>query len=127
MTLACAHVRGYLQNMASKEELYDEGLDLAFDEDYAGAIQKYEAALEVDPNFTDALHALAMARAEMGDLDGAIEAGKRLCEVAPDDILAHTSLSTFYMNKNMIPEAEAESAKARMLDWKRQLKEGGDS
>ncbi len=113
--------------MAGKEELYDEGLDLAFDEDYPGAIAKYAAALEIDPGYVDALHALAMAQAESGDLDAAIETGKKLCEIAPDDILAHTSLSTFYMNKNMIPEAEAESAKARMLDWKRQLKEGGDS
>lgn len=113
--------------MAGKEEFYDEGLDLAFDEDYPGAIEKYKAALEVDPGYTDALHALAMAHAETGDLDEAIEAGKRLCDIAPDDILAHTSLSTFYMNKDMIPEAEAESAKARMLDWKRQLKEGSDS
>ncbi len=113
--------------MAGKEELYDEGLDLAFDEDYAGAIAKYLAALEVDPGYTDALHALAMAHAETGDLDAAIETGKKLCEIAPDDILAHTSLSTFYMNKDMIPEAEAESAKARMLDWKQQLKGGGNS
>ena len=113
--------------MAGKEELYDEGLDLAFDENYAGAIEKYKAALDIDPGYTDALHALAMAHAETGDLDAAIAAGKQLCEIAPDDILAHTSLSTFYMNANMIPEAEAESAKARMLDWKRQLKEGGDS
>ena len=113
--------------MEGKEELYDEGLDLAFDENYAGAIEKYEAALEIDPAFTDALHALAMAHAELGNLDAAIDAGKKLVEIDPDDILAHTSLSTFYMNKDMIPEAEAESAKARMLDWKRQLKEGGDS
>lgn len=113
--------------MSSKEALYDEGLDLAFDENYREAIEKYKAALELDPGFTDALHAMAMAHAEIGELDEAIEAGKKLCEIAPDDILAHTSLSTFYMNKDMIPEAEAESAKARMLDWKRQLKEGGDS
>lgn len=113
--------------MATKEELYDEGLDLAFDEDYDGAIAKYQAALELDAGYTDALHALAMAHSEKGELDEAIEAAKKLCEIDPDDILAHTSLSTFYMNKNMIPEAEAESAKARMLDWKRQLKEGGDS
>lgn len=113
--------------MAGKEELYDEGLDLAFDENYAGAIEKYEAALEIDPAYSDALHALAMAHSETGDLQAAIEVGKRLVEIDPDDILAHTSLSTFYMNADMIPEAEAESAKARMLDWKRQLKEGGDS
>jgi len=109
--------------MASKEEFYDAGLDLAFDENYAGAIEQYKAALEIDPGYVDALHALAMAHAEQGQLDEAIAIGKQLCAVSPDDILAHTSLSTFYMRKDMVPEAEAESAKARMLDWKRQLKE----
>ena len=107
-----------------KEALYDEGLDLAFEGKYREAIARYEQALALDPAYADALHALAMAHAELEELDAAIAAAKRLCEIAPDDILAHTSLSTFYMRKGMVPEAEAESAKARMLDWKRQLAEG---
>lgn len=114
----------------TKEELYDRGLDLAFEGEFRAAIACYEQALQLDPGYTDALHALAMAHAELEELDQAIAAGKRLCELSPDDILAHTSLSTFYMRKGMVPEAEAESAKARMLDWKRQLSEsksgGGD-
>ena len=40
----------------------------------------------------------------------------------PDDILAHTSLSVLYQKKGMIPEAEAEGNKARILGWKQQLK-----
>jgi len=107
--------------VASKEELYDEGLDLAFEGKYREAIGRYREALAQDPAYADALHALAMAYAELDELDEAIEAGKRLCEVAPDDILAFTSLSTFYQRKGLVPEAEAAAAKARMLDWKRQL------
>ena len=68
-----------------------------------------------------------MAQMHAGQLDEAIETGKKIVELDKNDPFAHTSLSTFYMNADMIPEAEAESAKARMLDWKRQLKEGGDS
>lgn len=115
--------------MPSKEELYDEGLDLAFEGRYRDAIARYQEALALDPSYADALHALAMAHAELDELDEAIEAGKRLCELAPDDILAFTSLSTFYQRRGLIPEAEAAAAKARMLDWKRQLEEqrgGGD-
>jgi tetratricopeptide (TPR) repeat protein len=117
--------------MADKEELYDQGLDLAFDGDFRGAIARYREALQIDPEFVDAVHALAMAHKELGELDDAIEAGKRLCELVPDDILAHTSLSQFYQMKGMIPEAEAESAKAKVLDWKRQIaeqkKDGGEA
>jgi tetratricopeptide (TPR) repeat protein len=109
--------------MASKEELYDAGLDLAFEGKFREAIGQYRAALEVDPAFVDAVHALAMAHAELEELDDAIAVGQRLCELVPDDILAHTSLSTFYQRKGMIKEAEEEAAKAKVLDWKRQLAE----
>ena len=36
----------------------------------------------------------------------------------------HTTLSRLYQAAGMVPEAEAEGGKARILDWKRQLKEG---
>jgi len=51
------------------------------------------------------------------------KAAKRLVELSPDDTLAHTTLSRFYQAAGRIPEAEAEGAKARILDWKRQLNE----
>jgi tetratricopeptide (TPR) repeat protein len=54
----------------------------------------------------------------------AIEAGKKLCELTPDDVLAHTTLSRLYQAAGLIAEAEAEGGKARILDWKQQLKEG---
>lgn len=116
--------------MAGKEDLYDQGLDLAFEGKFDEAISRYQEALAIDPAYGDALHALAMAYGELDQLDEAIAAATRLCELTPNDILAHTSLSTFYMRKGMVPEAEAESAKARMLDWKQQLggqKSGGGS
>jgi hypothetical protein len=37
-------------------------------------------------------------------------------------VLAYTSLSVLYQKKGMIPEAEAEANKARILGWKQQLK-----
>jgi hypothetical protein len=38
-------------------------------------------------------------------------------------VLAHTSLSILYQHKGMIPEAEAESLKAKLLSWKIQLRQ----
>ena len=67
------------------------------------------------------LHALAMTYSHQEKLDDAIEIGKKLIEVAPDDELAHTSLSIFYQQKGMIAEAEHIAAQARTLGWKRQL------
>ena len=47
----------------------------------------------------------------------------RLTELTPEDEMSFTVLSRFYQQNNMVPEAEAAAAKARMLDWKRQLLE----
>ena len=58
-----------------------------------------------------------------GMLDEAIATARRLTELTPEDPMAFTVLSRFYQQKGMIPEAEAEAAKARLLDWKRQLLE----
>jgi tetratricopeptide (TPR) repeat protein len=109
--------------MATTEELYDEAIDLFGDGKLDEAIAKYREALVIDPQYVDAWHGLAMAYNELGQHAEAIEAGKKLCELTPDDVLAHTSLSRFYQAAGMVPEAEAEGAKARMLDWKRQLQE----
>ena len=87
------------------------------------AVAAYRRALEEDPHYVDALHALAMTYAHQDKLDEAIEIGKRLIEAAPDDELSYTSLSIFYQKKGMIAEAEQIAAKARTLGWKRQLSE----
>ena len=109
--------------MPTKEELYDDAVDLFGDGKLDEAIAKYREAIGMDPSYVDAWHGLAMAYNDAGRHDDAIEAGKKLCELTPDDVLAHTSLSRFYQAANRIAEAEAEGAKARMLDWKRQLAE----
>ena len=109
--------------MPTKDELYDRAIDLFGDGQLEEAIATYKEALALDPAFVDAWHGIAMAYNELGRHEDAIAAGKRLCELTPDDILAHTSLSRFYQAAGMVPEAEAEGAKARMLDWKRQLQE----
>jgi tetratricopeptide (TPR) repeat protein len=105
----------------SKEELYNVGMELFTEEKFDEAILAFQRALEEDARYTDALHALAMTYSQQGKLDDAIEVGKKLIEIAPDDELAHTSLSIFYQQKGMIAEAENIAAQARTLSWKRQL------
>jgi Flp pilus assembly protein TadD len=70
------------------------------------------------------MHGLVRALQDLQRYDEAIEAANKITEIDPDDVLAHTSLSVLYMKKGMIPEAEAEGAKARVLGWKQQLKKG---
>jgi tetratricopeptide (TPR) repeat protein len=106
------------------EDYFYQGLDLYSEGRPEEAIAAYRQAIEADPNYTDALHGLARTYQDLNRFDEAIEISQRLAELDPDDVLPHTSLSILYQKKGMIPEAEAEANKARVLGWKQQLKTG---
>ena len=110
--------------MADKYDLFDQAVDLVADGKMDEAIARYREASAVDGDFADAWQGLALALNDVQRHQEAIEAGKKLCDLTPDDVLAHTTLSRIYQAAGMVPEAEAEGGKARLLDWKRQLKDG---
>ena len=104
------------------EHHYYAALDLILEGHHQQAVEEYRQALAADPTFTDALHGLSRALQDLNRFDEAIEVSKRISAIDPDDILAHTSLSILYQKKGMVPEAEAEGNRARILGWKQQLK-----
>jgi len=108
------------------EDHYYAALDLMADGQLEKAVAAYQESIKADPTFTEAMHGLARALQHLQRYDDAIEVAKKIAEIDPDDVLAHTSLSVLYQKKGMIPEAEAEGAKARVLGWKQQLKKGGE-
>ena len=99
----------------SRESEYNRGMELFAEGKLDEAVAAYQRALAEDPQYADALHALAMTYAHQEKLDDAIETAKKLIAAAPDDELAYTSLSIFYQQKGMIPEAEAVAAQSRTL------------
>jgi tetratricopeptide (TPR) repeat protein len=107
------------------EDHYYAALDLVVEGRQEQAVEEYRKALAADPKFTDALHGLSRTLQDLNRLDEAIEVSKQISEIDPDDVLAHTSLSILYQRKGMVPEAEAEGNKARVLGWKQQLKGSG--
>jgi len=109
---------------AQAESHYYSALDHVAEGHDEQAIVEYRKSLAADPTFTDALHGLSRALQNLNRLDEAIEVSQRISALDPDDVLAHTSLSILYQKKGMIPEAEAEANKARILSWKQQLKKG---
>jgi tetratricopeptide (TPR) repeat protein len=83
------------------------------------AVAGYRSAIAADPKLAIAWNGLAMALEKAGDLDGAIDAARRLIELEPEEALGHTSLSRFYQRKGMIREAEDEKAIATRLAMKK--------
>jgi tetratricopeptide (TPR) repeat protein len=106
------------------EDHYYAALDFVAEGHPEQALGEYEKCLAADPAFAEALHGMARVLGDLNRLEEAIAVAKRLAELDPDDVLAHTSLSVLYQKKGMIPEAEAEGNKARVLGWKQQLKKG---
>ena len=104
------------------EDRYYAALDLMGDGHLEQAVTAYQESIAADPTFTEAMHGLARALQDLQRYDEAIAVSQRIAELDPDDVLAHTSLSVLYQKKGMIPEAEAEGNKARILGWKQQLK-----
>ena len=105
--------------MSDARAFYKEAFDAFVQGRVEQAIAGYRRAVSADPALAIAWNGLAMALAQQGDLDGAIEAGLRLVELEPDEPLGHTSLSIFYQRKGMIREAEDEKAAAARLSMRR--------
>lgn len=108
---------------SAAEGHYYAALDLFAEGRHDEAVNAYREAIAADPTFTDALHGLCRALQELERYDEAVAAAEAIVRLDPEDILAHTSLSILYQRKGMVPEAEAEAGKARVLGWKQQLRE----
>lgn len=104
------------------EDHYYAALDFFADGEYEGALAEYQKSLDADPTYTEAMHGMTRALQDLNRFDEAIAVAKRITEIDSDDVLAHTSLSVLYQKKGMIPQAEEEGNKARVLGWKQQLK-----
>lgn len=99
------------------EALFDDASgDLAVGDLEAAAV-KYRQCVEQDAAFFEGWHALGMALMKTGKYEDAIEAGLKCVELRPNDQLAWSSLSLFYVRHGDIKEAEAAGAKARILSW----------
>ena len=110
--------------MPSSEELYDQAVDCVAEGNLDEAIAKYREAVALDPSFADAWEGLSMALADKEHWEAAIDAAKKVVELNPDEQLGYTNVSRIYQRAGNVPDAEAWAAKARVLDWKQQLKDG---
>jgi predicted Zn-dependent protease len=92
----------------------DANGDLAIG-DLESAVEKYRSCVEIDADFFDGWHALAMALMKTGKIKEAIGAGLQATTLEPNDLLAWTALSQMYVQDGQIGEAEDAKSNARIL------------
>jgi Flp pilus assembly protein TadD len=97
---------------------YDEAMFDFSREDYDGAIAKLTALLAEQPEHFDAQLSLGMAYYRKGDYARAIEEGHKAEKMRPNEQLAHTNLSLFYMKAGDKKTAEHHGLQARIASWR---------
>ena len=106
----------------TKEDLFEQAVNAFGDGKLDESIDLYRKALEIDPNYQDALHGLGMSLFNHGRFEEAAEAAKRLIAIDGEDVLAHTSLSMIYHAQGRIEDAEKEGNVAKIMGWKQELR-----
>jgi folate-binding protein YgfZ len=91
--------------------------------DNAIAEKLLRKAISKNPKFADAYEALGVLLSREQRYDEAIELMKQLKEINPEEVMAYSNLSLFYMKKGMIPEAEEEKAAATAAGFKKTAKD----
>lgn len=107
---------------SSAKAAYEKAVSLFSEGKKNEAAQELLSLIAEHPEYADAYESLGMMYYKMGDLDRAIEWTQRLSEVAPQEPMAHTNLSIFYMKKGMKDRAEEEQAKATVLRFSKPKK-----
>jgi len=111
-------------NSRTADDLYYDAIERLADGRAAESVELFRAAIAARPDFLDARHGLILALDAAGSVEEGIAAAQQLIADEPDDVLAYTSLSILYQHAGKVPEAEAASAKAKILGWKLELQAG---
>lgn len=91
------------------------------------ALAKLADATAARPDSFEAWHAAAEINFALRRFDAALAAAERGHALRPDDLFINTTLSRVWMEKGDKAEAEKFGAKARILGWKDQLKNPGET
>ena len=111
---------------AIAEAYSQRGLDLLAAGSPQDAVEAFRLAMAADPTYYEAHHGMIRAMREAGRGEQAIATALALIALTPQDPLAHTALSISLQQQGHIPEAEQAIARARVLEWKRQLQSSPD-
>jgi tetratricopeptide (TPR) repeat protein len=100
------------------KELYDRGLDKSNQGDYKRAIEDFNQALQLEPNYILAYYQRGYARAFLEDYKGAIEDYSQYMQHNPNDVDALDNRGYAYYNLGKYEQAIADLNKAIEINSK---------
>ena len=100
------------------QEQYDAAMFDFSRGEFSTAIEKLKGVVAEDPAYFDAQLALGMAYYRLGDYATAIVEGHKAEKLRPQEQLAHTNLSLFYMKSGDKVTAEHHGLQARIAGWR---------
>ena len=106
------------ENRMNLQERYDEAMFDFSRGDFDSAVAKLKEILGEDPAHFDSQLSLGMAFYRKGDYAAAIAEGHKAEKLKPQEQLAHTNLSLFYMKAGDKVKAEHHGLQARIVSWK---------
>ncbi len=83
-------------------EHFRQGNELSRAGEFENAVKEYEKALELDPQYVDAMTNLGVAYYNLGQLDEAIEQYTAALDIAPSDADIHSNLAAAYVQKHQL-------------------------
>ena len=109
------------------ESLCERALDLLAAGSPAQAADAFREAIALSQNpaglgLIEAHHGLIRALRDAGQLNQSVAAAMAHAALTPDDPLAHTALSISLQAAGLVPQAESAAARARVAEWKIQLR-----
>ena len=73
--------------------------------DFHGALEQFNAALEIDPKFALATYYMGLTQVELGDIDGATTSFERSLELDPTNFSAAYDLGAAELKRNRVEDA----------------------
>ena len=102
--------------MPTKEEMYDEAIELQQAGKLEEAVGKLEALVGQDPDYALAHSALSVFHGKLDNPDQAVEHAKKACELEPEDPFCFVAMSLICQKAGRIEEAEQALMQARQAE-----------
>lgn len=103
------------ERVAELQRLFEEGVAASSAQQYDAAIEKFNQAIQVNPNCFDCYNNIGFVHTQRKQFDQAEAAYKQSAMVKPDDPVAYNGLATVYNAQRQFDLAAEASAKAAQL------------